>query len=46
MDPDLLEFKGENIMIGIIPNFNADAIHLISCSVGELSEKIKIQLND
>lgn len=35
MDPDELEFIGENEPIGIIPNFTLDdAIHLISGSIG------------
>lgn len=35
MDPDELEFIGENEVIGIIPNFTLDtAIHLISGSIG------------
>lgn len=35
MDPDELEFIGENESIGIIPNFTLDdAIHLISGSIG------------
>ena len=38
MDPEELEFIGENVSIGIIPNFNFDAIHLIAGSVGK--EKI------
>lgn len=34
MEPCELEFIGENEMIGIIPNFTLDAIHLISGSFG------------
>lgn len=37
MNPDELEFIGENIEIGIISNFNFDAIHLISGSIGKIS---------
>lgn len=35
MDPEELEFIGENITIGIIPNFNFDSIHLIAGTVGK-----------
>lgn len=34
MDPCELEFIGENELIGIIPNFTLDTIHLISGSIG------------
>lgn len=34
MDPDELEFMGENTMIGVIPNFQFDPIHLISGTIG------------
>ncbi|CAO1376658.1 unnamed protein product [Diamesa serratosioi] len=34
MDPDELEFIGENKSIGVIPNFNFEPIHLISGSIG------------
>ncbi|KAG5681143.1 hypothetical protein PVAND_010603 [Polypedilum vanderplanki] len=34
MEPDELEFIGEKEMIGIIPNFNFDLIHLISGTIG------------
>lgn len=34
MEPCELEFIGENEMIGIIPNFTLDTIHLISGSIG------------
>lgn len=36
MDPEELEFIGEKLTIGIIPNFNFDAIHLIVGSIGKL----------
>lgn len=35
MDPDEVEFLGEKVSIGIIPNFNFDPIHLISNTIGE-----------
>ena len=35
MDPDELEFIGENKSISVIPNFNFEPIHLISGSIGE-----------
>lgn len=34
MNPEELEFIGENSIVGIIPNFSFDAIHLISGSIG------------
>ncbi|XP_058814813.1 probable DNA replication complex GINS protein PSF2 [Topomyia yanbarensis] len=34
MEPDELEFIGENSTIGVIPNFNHDPIYLISGAVG------------
>lgn len=34
MDPEEIEFIGENEEIGIIPNFNFDPLHLISGTVG------------
>lgn len=34
MDPEELEFIGEKEEISVIPNFNFDAIHLISGTVG------------
>ncbi|XP_055386420.1 probable DNA replication complex GINS protein PSF2 [Condylostylus longicornis] len=34
MEPCEIEFVGEQTEIGIIPNFNFDAIHLISGSIG------------
>uniref|UniRef100_A0A1Q3EW89 DNA replication complex GINS protein PSF2 n=1 Tax=Culex tarsalis TaxID=7177 RepID=A0A1Q3EW89_CULTA len=34
MEPDELEFIGENATIGVIPNFNHDPIYLISGAVG------------
>lgn len=34
MDPSEIEFIGENCMIGIIPNFSFDPIHLICGSFG------------
>lgn len=34
MDPNEVEFIGENRRIGIIPNFNLGTIHLLSGSVG------------
>lgn len=34
MDPDEIEFIGEKLSIGIIPNFNFDAIHLIQSTIG------------
>jgi GINS complex subunit 2 len=36
MDPEELEYIGEKEMIGIIPNFNYEPIHLIAGSVGKL----------
>lgn len=35
MDPDELEFIGEKVSIGVIPNFNFEPIHLISGTVGK-----------
>ena len=35
MDPDELEYIGENKLIGVIPNFNFEPIHLISGSIGK-----------
>lgn len=35
MDPETLEFIGEKEEIGVIPNFNFDAIHLISGTLGK-----------
>lgn len=34
MNPDELEFLGENSIVGIVPNFSFDPIHLISGSIG------------
>lgn len=34
MDPDEVEFIGEKLTIGIIPNFNFEPIHLISNTIG------------
>lgn len=34
MEPDELEFIGENTTIGVIPNFNHDPIYLISGAIG------------
>ncbi|CRK93071.1 CLUMA_CG006482, isoform A [Clunio marinus] len=34
MDPEEIEFIGENVSTGIIPNFNFEAIHLISNTIG------------
>jgi hypothetical protein len=34
MDPEEIEFFGEKISIGIIPNFNFTPIHLISETIG------------
>lgn len=34
MDPEEIEFIGEKISIGIIPNFNYPLIHLISSTIG------------
>lgn len=34
MDPSEIEFIGENSVIGIIPNFSFEPIHLISGSIG------------
>lgn len=34
MDPDEVEFIGEKLSIGIIPNFNFEPIHLISNTIG------------
>lgn len=34
MDPDELEFIGEDSIIGVIPNFTFEPIHLISGSIG------------
>lgn len=34
MEPDELEFIGENVTIGVIPNFNHDPIYLISGAIG------------
>jgi GINS complex subunit 2 len=45
MDPDELEFIGEKASIGIIPNFNFDALHLISGSIGE-ARKILFTVRD
>ena len=41
MDPDEVEFIGEKLSIGIIPNFNFDPIHLISNTIGALNCKNK-----
>lgn len=35
MDPEELEFMGEKEVIGVIPNFNFEPIHLISGTVGK-----------
>lgn len=37
MDPEEIEFIGEKVLIGIIPNFNFGVIHLISATVGLFS---------
>ncbi|XP_053697516.1 probable DNA replication complex GINS protein PSF2 [Sabethes cyaneus] len=34
MEPDELEFIGENFTIGVVPNFNHDPIYLISGAIG------------
>lgn len=34
MDPDEVEFIGETLSIGIIPNFNFEPIHLITNTIG------------
>lgn len=34
MDPEEIEFIDEKISIGIIPNQNVEAIHLISNTIG------------
>lgn len=36
MDPDEIEFIGEKLSIGIIPNFNFDPIHLIQSTIGKV----------
>lgn len=36
MDPEEVEFIGEKMSIGIIPNFNFEPIHLISNTIGLL----------
>lgn len=40
MDPDEIEFIGEKLSIGIIPNFNFDPIHLIQSTIGNVTSKI------
>jgi GINS complex subunit 2 len=37
MDPEEIEFIGEKMSIGIIPNFNFNPIHLISSTIGLFS---------
>lgn len=37
MDPEEVEFIGEKVTIGIIPNFNFDPIHLIQSTIGKFS---------
>lgn len=36
MNPEEIEFIGEKMSIGIIPNFNFEPIHLISNTIGRL----------
>jgi len=42
MNPNELEFIGEKNIIGIIPNFNFDPIHLISGSIGPFNAGLPV----
>ncbi|XP_070502357.1 probable DNA replication complex GINS protein PSF2 [Chironomus tepperi] len=44
MDPEELEFIGERVSIGIIPNFNFDAIHLIAGTVGPFKAGLPLHI--
>lgn len=34
MDPSIIEFIGEKCVVGVVPNFSFEPLHLISGSVG------------
>lgn len=44
MDPEEIEFVGENEEIGVIPNFNFDPIHLISGTIGPFRAGIPLHI--
>lgn len=42
MDPDEIEFIGEDSEIHVIPNFNFESIHLISGCIGPFNAGIPV----
>ena len=44
MDPDEIEFVGENVLVTIIPNFNMNTIHLIAGDMGPFRASIPIKV--
>lgn len=44
MEPCELEFIGEKTIIGVIPNFTMDPIHLISGSIGPFKAGLPVHV--
>lgn len=41
---DEIEYIGEKLLIGVIPNFNFDAIHLIQSTIGPFKAALPIHV--